>query len=91
MCPFPRAKLGSGWQRSSTTCRVPLEITQHIKTFKGKEISKVIFEKTDILVSVRLRYDNENFLHVPASVQSYQSSLVLYQKLLFFDSVNSSG
>ena len=57
ICPFHRAELGTGWRRSSTTCRVPLEIACHTKPAKGdrgigKETSQVILEKTGILVPV---------------------------------------
>ena len=63
ICPFHRSELGIRWRRSSNTCRVPNEIAYHsqgkgnIKSVKGdrgvgKEISKVIFERTGILVPV---------------------------------------
>ena len=63
ICPFHRSELGIGWRRSSNTCSVPNEIAYHsqgkgnIKSVKGdrgvgREISKVIFERTGILVPV---------------------------------------
>ena len=63
ICPFHRSELGIGWRRSSNTCRVPNEIVHHsqgkgnTKSVKGdrgvgREISKVIFERTGILVPV---------------------------------------
>ena len=63
ICPFHRSELGIGWRRSSNTCRVPDEIAHHsqgkgnTKSVKGdrgvgREISKVIFERTGILVPV---------------------------------------
>ena len=29
ICPFHRSELGTGWRRSSNTCRVPNEIAHH--------------------------------------------------------------
>ena len=63
ICPFHRSELGIGWRRSSNTCRVPNEIAHHsqgkgnTKSVKGdrrvgREISKLIFERTGILVPV---------------------------------------
>ena len=63
ICPFHRSELGIGWQRSSNTCRVPNEIAHHsqgkgntmsVKGDRGveRELSKVIFERTGILVPV---------------------------------------
>ena len=63
ICPFHRSELGIGWRRSSNACRVPNETAYHshgkrnIKSVKGdrgvgREISKVIFERTGILVPV---------------------------------------
>ena len=63
ICPFHRSELGIGWQRSSNTCRVPNEIVHHsqgkgntmsVKGDRGveRELSKVIFERTGILVPV---------------------------------------
>ena len=63
ICPFHRSELSIGWRRSSNTCRVPNEIAhrsqskENTKSVKGdrgvgREISKVIFERTGILVSV---------------------------------------
>ena len=63
ICPFHRSELGIGWRRRSNTCRVPNEIAPHsqgkgnAKSAKGdrgvgREISKVIFERTGILVPV---------------------------------------
>ena len=63
ICPFHRSELGIGWRRSCNTCRVPNEITHHshgkgnTKSVKGdrgvgREISKLIFERTGILVPV---------------------------------------
>ena len=63
ICPLHRSELGIGWRRSSNTCRVPDEIAHHsqgkgnTKSVKGdrgvgREISKVIFERTGILVPV---------------------------------------
>ena len=63
ICPFHRSELDIGWRRSSNTCRVPDEIAHHsqgkgntnsVKGDRGvgREISKVIFERTGILVPV---------------------------------------
>ena len=57
ICPFHRSELGTGWRRSQNTCRIPDEIASHGKgnSVKGdrgvsRAISKVIFERTGILV-----------------------------------------
>ena len=60
ICPFHLSELGIGWRRSSNTCRVPNEIAHHSQGKRntkgdkgvGREISKLIFERTGILVSV---------------------------------------
>ena len=37
ICPFHRSELGTGWQRSQNTCRIPDEIASH---GKGKPVSR---------------------------------------------------
>ena len=57
ICPFHCSELGTGRRRSQNTCRIPDEIASHGKR-KGVEgdrgvsraISKVIFQRTGILV-----------------------------------------
>ena len=39
ICPFHRSELGTGWRRSSNTCRVPNEIAYHSQ---GKENTKSV-------------------------------------------------
>ena len=57
ICPFHRSELGTGWRRSQNTCRIPDEIASHgkgkgVKGDRGvsRAISKVIFQRTGILV-----------------------------------------
>lgn len=57
ICPFHLSELGTGWRRSQNACRIPDEIASHGKgnSVKGdrgvsRAISKVIFERTGILV-----------------------------------------
>ena len=56
-CPFHRSELGTGWRRSQNTCGIPDEIASHgkgkdVKGDRGitRTISKVIFQRTGILV-----------------------------------------
>ncbi len=57
ICPFHRSELGIGWRRGKETCRVPKELATH-KTIKkgergiGKEASKIIYQKTGVLIPV---------------------------------------
>ena len=55
--PSHRSELGIGWRRSQKTCRIPDEIASHgkgkgVKGDRGvsRAISKVIFQRTGILV-----------------------------------------
>ena len=57
ICPFHRSELGTGWRRSQNTCRIPDEIASYdkgkgVKGDRGvsREISKVIFLRTGVLV-----------------------------------------
>ena len=62
ICPSHRAKLGLGWTRgSSTTCRVPSEISNHSKSDKtwpkcnrgiGKGDSQIILKRTGVFLQV---------------------------------------
>ena len=62
MCPWHRAKLGLGWTRgSSTTCRVPSEISNHSRSDKtwpkcdrgiGKRDSQIILKRTGVYLQV---------------------------------------
>ena len=57
ICPYHRSELGIGWRRGKNICRVPEVLATH-KTIKkgdrgiGKEASRVIFQKTDVLIPV---------------------------------------
>ena len=57
ICPFHRSELGTGWQRSQNTCRIPDEIASQgkgkdVKGDRGvsRAITKVILQRTGILV-----------------------------------------
>ena len=57
ICPFHRSELGFRWRRSQNTCRILDEIASHGKgkgvkgdTGVSRAISKVIFQRTGILV-----------------------------------------
>ena len=47
ICPFHRSELGTGWRRSSNTCRVPNEIAQHNQ---GKGNKKSVKGDTGVLI-----------------------------------------
>lgn len=91
ICPFHRSELGIGWRRSSNTCRVPNEIAHHsqgkgnTKSVKGdrgigREISKLIFERTGIFVPVGSGMTN---VHKPIPI--------MYRYRRFFHSVFHSS
>ena len=57
ICPFHRSELGTEWRKSQNTCRIPGKIASHGKgkgvkgdRGVGRAITKVIFQRTSILV-----------------------------------------
>ena len=57
ICPFHRSELGTEWRKSQNTCRIPGKIASHSKgkgvkgdRGVGRAITKVIFQRTGILV-----------------------------------------
>ena len=71
ICPFHRSELGIGWRRSSSSCKVPTQIAHHGKgkgvkgdRGVGREISKVIFQKTGVLVPVGSGMTEINSYHI---------------------------
>jgi hypothetical protein len=61
VCPYHRSELGIGWRKSYNSCSVPEELAHHrlgkTKTVKGdrgigKEVSKVILQRTGVLIPV---------------------------------------
>lgn len=57
ICPYHRSELGVGWRRGKNTCKIPVELAKHKTSGKGdrgigKETSKVIFQRTGVLVPV---------------------------------------
>ena len=60
VCPRHRGKLGIGWTRGATRCRIPLDLSNHGKGRNktwlkgdrglGKHESEVVFRKTGVFV-----------------------------------------
>ena len=57
ICPYHHSELGIGWRRGKDICKIPLELATHTNVRKGergigRETSKIIFQKTGLLVPV---------------------------------------
>ena len=58
ICPAHRYSLGIGWRRGASRCRVPTQISKHVRKSRsadrgiGKELSRLILKLTGIFLPV---------------------------------------
>lgn len=92
ICPLHRGKLGLGWTRGSTRCRIPDELSNHGKGKKsawpkgdrglGKQDSERVLQGTGVFIAVgsgKIVY----IIFIHASISIYNTNSLILCVLLY--------